>query len=161
MPLLAFGLCCSRSGNFLRLFLSLCVEEKSCCPFVDKSYYRIHCYQQSPHLCFHENLFTSISTIDHLFFFHFFFKKDLLVVLARGCIFYSESKCDRNKMICIINKFNFQPLPDTFMFFTEILLYIYHNIYNFCLALALRFGNVLKKVFKTAWNFTAGLFMIM
>lgn len=69
MPLLAFGLCCSRSGNFLRLFLSLCVEEKSCCPFVDKSYYRIHCYQQSPHLCFHGNLFTSISTIDHLFLF--------------------------------------------------------------------------------------------
>lgn len=63
-------------------------------------------------------------------------------------------------MICIINEFNFQPLPDTFTFFTEIL-YIYHNIYNFCLALALRFGNVLKKVFKTAWNFTAGLFMIM
>lgn len=94
------------------------------------------------------------------FFFLFFFFKDLLVVLARGCIFYSESKCDRNKMICIINKFNFQPLPDTFTFFTEIL-YIYHNIYNFCLALALRFGNVLKKVFKTAWNFTAGLFMIM
>lgn len=69
MPLLAFRLCCSRSGNFLRLFLSLCVEEKSCCPFVDKSYYRIHCYQQSPHLCFHENLCTSISTIDHLLFF--------------------------------------------------------------------------------------------
>lgn len=97
-----------------------------------------------------------------IFFFSFFFLKDLLVVLARGCIFYSESKCDRNKMICIINKFNFQPLPDTFMFFTEILyIYIYHNIYNFCLAFALRFGNVLKKVFKTAWNFTAGLFMIM
>lgn len=129
MPLLAFRLCCSRSGNFLRLFLSLCVEEKSCCPFVDKSYYRIHCYQQSPHLCFHENLYTSISTIDHLLFFSFFFFKDLLVVLARGCIFYSESKCDRNKMICIINKFNFQPLPDTFTFFTEIL-YIYTTIYN-------------------------------
>lgn len=64
-----------------------------------------------------------------IFFFSFFFFKDLLVVLARGCIFYSESKCDRNKMICIINKFNFQPLPDTFTFFTEIL-YIYTTIYN-------------------------------
>lgn len=142
------------------VFVIVCWR-KSCCPFVDKSYYRIHCYQQSPHLCFHENLFTSISTIDHLFFFHFFLKKDLLVVLARGCIFYSESKCDRNKMICIINKFNFQPLPDTFTFFYRNIIYIYHNIYNFCLAFALRFGNVLKKVFKTAWNFTAGLFMIM
>lgn len=91
----------------------------------------------------------------------FFLLKIYWLFSPRGCIFYSESKCDRNKMICIINKFNFQPLPDTFTFFTEILLYIYHNIYNFCLAFALRFGNVLKKVFKTAWNFTAGLFMIM
>lgn len=90
----------------------------------------------------------------------FFLLKIYWLFSPRGCIFYSESKCDRNKMICIINKFNFQPLPDTFTFFTEIL-YIYHNIYNFCLAFALRFGNVLKKVFKTAWNFTAGLFMIM
>lgn len=63
------------------------------------------------------------------FFIFFFFFKDLLVVLPRGCIFYSESKCDRNKMICIINKFNFQPLPDTFTFFTEIL-YIYSTIYT-------------------------------
>lgn len=63
-----------------------------------------------------------------IFFFSFFFKKDLLVVLARGCIFYSESKCDRNKMICIINKFNFQPLPDTFTFLQKY--YIYTTIYT-------------------------------
>lgn len=123
MPLLAFGLCCSRSGNFLRLFLSLCVEEKSCWPFVDKSYYRIHCYQQSPHLCFHGNLFTSISTIDL-----FFLLKIYWLFSPRGCIFYSESKCDRNKMICIINKFNFQLLPDTFTFLQKY--YIYTTIYT-------------------------------
>lgn len=124
MPLLAFGLCCSRSGNFLRLFLSLCVEEKSCCPFVDKSYYRIHCYQQSPHLCFHENLFTSISTIDHLFFFIFFFKK-IYWLFSPEVVFFTLNQ----NVICIINKFNFQPLPDTFTFFTEIL-YIYTTIYT-------------------------------
>lgn len=47
-------------------------------------------------------------------FFFFFFR--LIGCSRQRLYFYSESKCDRNKMICIINKFIFQPLPDTFIY---------------------------------------------